>query len=55
MTKNIKKYTYGAKGVGSQGDGSVQFLAKDEQSHTELIKYIKDEYNMDGFYIDTQA
>lgn len=47
--ENIKKYTYGAKGVGSQGDGSVQFLAKDEQSQAELIKYIKDEYNMDGF------
>ena len=47
--ENIKKYTYGAKGVGSQGDGSVQFLAKDKQSQVELIKYIKDEYNMDGF------
>ena len=47
--ENIKKYTYGAKGVGSQGDGSVQFLAKDEQSQAELIKNIKDEYNMDGF------
>lgn len=26
--EKIKELTYGAKGVGSQGDGSIQFLAK---------------------------
>jgi len=36
----IKELTYGGKGVGSQGDGSVQFLAKDEQSRDKLIKYL---------------
>ena len=39
--ENIKPFIYGGKGVGSQGDGSIQFLAKDEKSQTELIKYLK--------------
>ena len=37
----VKEYTYGAKGVGSQGDGSIQFLAKDEKCQNELIKYLQ--------------
>jgi len=43
----VKEYTYGAKGVGSQGDGSIQFLAKDEKSQKELIKYLKEEKGLD--------
>ena len=43
----IKKYTYGCKGVGSQGDGTVQFLAKDEECQSELIKYLRTKYNFD--------
>lgn len=38
---NIKALTYGGKGVGSQGDGAVQFLAKNEESQTTLIEYLK--------------
>lgn len=37
----IRKLTYGGKGVGSQGDGSIQFLAKDEQSQEQLIRYLE--------------
>jgi UTP-glucose-1-phosphate uridylyltransferase/mevalonate kinase len=37
----IKELTYGGKGVGSQGDGSVQFLAKDEACQQRLIEYLK--------------
>lgn len=37
----IKSLTFGGKGVGSQGDGSVQFLAKDEESQKQLVKYLK--------------
>lgn len=37
----IKNLTYGGKGVGSQGDGSVQFLAKDEASAKKLKKYLE--------------
>ena len=36
----IKRWTYGGKGVGSQGDGSVQFLAKDKECQQQLIDYL---------------
>ena len=36
----IKTLTYGAKGVGSQGDGSIQFLAKDANTQDELCQYL---------------
>ena len=36
----VKSLTYGGKGVGSQGDGSVQFLAKDEACQQELTAYL---------------
>ena len=38
---NIRNLTYGGKGVGSQGDGSIQFLAKDEKCQNKLIDYLK--------------
>ena len=36
----IEKLSYGGKGVGSQGDGSVQFLAKDKESQQKTIDYL---------------
>lgn len=44
----IYEYAYGAKGVGSQGDGTVQFLAKDEECQKALIEYLKTEHHIDG-------
>jgi UTP-glucose-1-phosphate uridylyltransferase/mevalonate kinase len=38
--EKIKQLTYGGKGVGSQGDGSIQFLAKDAVSQEALFKYL---------------
>ncbi|MCF0189846.1 MAG: GHMP kinase [Marinilabiliaceae bacterium] len=38
--EEVKSLTYGAKGVGSQGDGSIQFLAKDEDCQRRLIDYL---------------
>jgi UTP-glucose-1-phosphate uridylyltransferase/mevalonate kinase len=38
---NIRQWTYGGKGVGSQGDGSIQFLAKDEDCQTKLMDYLR--------------
>ncbi|MCQ2216172.1 MAG: hypothetical protein MJZ31_09690 [Bacteroidales bacterium] len=38
---NILPLVYGGKGVGSQGDGSIQFLAKDEDSQLALVEYLK--------------
>lgn len=39
--ENVKRLTYGTKGVGSQGDGTVQMLAKDEKSQAELVEYLE--------------
>lgn len=44
----IQKYIYGCKGVGSQGDGTVQFLARDREAQRELIHYLKQQKNMDA-------
>lgn len=43
----VKEYTYGAKGVGSQGDGSIQFLCKDEASQEALVNYLKETKGLD--------
>lgn len=47
--ETIKTLSYGAKGVGSQGDGTVQFLARDEDSQQKIIEYLKNEKGMEGF------
>lgn len=47
--EKIKSLTYGGKGVGSQGDGTVQFLAKDEEAQKELINYLKNVKKMTAF------
>lgn len=39
--ERIKALTYGGKGVGSHGDGSVQFLAKSKECQNELVEYLK--------------
>lgn len=36
----LKELSYGGKGVGSQGDGSIQFLAKDEECQQKIIDYL---------------
>ena len=46
---NITKLTYGGKGVGSQGDGSIQFLAKSKQDQKELVRYLQDALGMTAF------
>ena len=47
--ENIKKWIYGAKGVGSQGDGTVQLLARDEECQKALIDYLNNERKMGAF------
>jgi UTP-glucose-1-phosphate uridylyltransferase/mevalonate kinase len=39
--KALRPFVLGGKGVGSQGDGSVQFLAKDEQSREAAIRVLE--------------
>ena len=36
----IQPLVYGGKGVGSHGDGSVQFLARNEEAQLELVDYL---------------
>ncbi len=37
----IQPYIYGGKGVGSQGDGSVQFIARDEAAQTQVMSILE--------------
>lgn len=53
--ENLQLYIYGAKGVGSQGDGTVQFLAKDKESQLALIEYLKTERGMSAFPLTLKA
>lgn len=46
---NVLKYIYGTKGVGSQGDGTIQFLAKDEESQNALIQYLEEVKGMKAY------
>ena len=38
----IQPMIWGGKGVGSHGDGSVQFLARDEEAQRQLVDYLND-------------
>jgi UTP-glucose-1-phosphate uridylyltransferase/mevalonate kinase len=38
--EQIKALTYGGKGVGSHGDGSVQFLARSAEDQQKLVDYL---------------
>ena len=42
----IQPYIWGGKGVGSQGDGSAQFIAKDEESQARVIEIIERDLEM---------
>lgn len=47
--EKIRQWVYGVKGVGSQGDGTVQFLAKDEDCLHALMEYLEKERHMPSF------
>ncbi len=47
----IKDWVYGGKGVGSQGDGSVQFLAKDKECQQKVIDYLNS-HGMKAYPLD---
>jgi UTP-glucose-1-phosphate uridylyltransferase/mevalonate kinase len=42
----LAAHVLGGKGVGSQGDGSVQFLARDEQGREEAIRVLEKELGL---------
>jgi UTP-glucose-1-phosphate uridylyltransferase/mevalonate kinase len=45
----ISERVYGGKGVGSQGDGSVQFTAKDAESQQQIKLYLTDVLGLDAY------
>ena len=45
----LKKLSYGRKGVGSQGDGTVQFLAKDKKSQELIKEYLEKKLKMNAY------
>lgn len=42
----LQPHIYGGKGVGSQGDGTAQFLAKSEQDQEAVIQIIEQQLNL---------
>lgn len=46
---NIKMWSYGSRGLGTNGDGSIQILAKNEKCQKEIEKYLMQEYDMKTF------
>ena len=50
--KFIKEMSYGAKGIGSNGDGAIEILAKDKLSQESIINYLKVYYHLNPFKLD---
>lgn len=51
----VKELTYGGKGVGSQGDGTVQLLAKNAQAQNKLIAYLQNKRGMTAYPLTLKA
>lgn len=52
---SLKPYVHGGKGVGSQGDGSAQFVAKDEASQKKIIEIVENELGMSGLRLTLKS
>jgi len=48
----ITDWVTGGKGVGSQGDGCVQFICKSIDARIELARYLQQQYGMPCFELD---
>jgi len=48
----LKPYIYGGKGVGSQGDGTAQLLAKDPQARDEVIRILENDLGLPCYKLD---
>jgi UTP-glucose-1-phosphate uridylyltransferase/mevalonate kinase len=49
--ETIRQWIYGGKGVGSQGDGAVQFIAKNAEDSGKLTKYLQQELKLDSYSV----
>ena len=52
---NLQPWIFGAKGVGSQGDGTVQLLARDKECQQKIIDYLNNERHMEAFGFNLKA
>ena len=43
----LQPYVFGGKGVGSQGDGTAQFVAKDKESQDKVVEIIERDLGME--------
>lgn len=53
--ERLKPHIYGGKGVGSQGDGTAQFLAKSEKDQQAVIEIIEKDLNLSCLKLTLQA
>ena len=51
----LKPYIFGGKGVGSQGDGSAQFIAKDEESQAKIIEILEKDLKKQCLKLDLRS
>lgn len=51
----LKPYIFGSKGVGSQGDGTAQFLAKDANAQDAVIEILHRDFNMPALKLTLQS
>ena len=47
--EGVKKLSLGGKGVGAQGDGSIQFIVEDSSKQKELIKYLTKKLSINAY------
>jgi UTP-glucose-1-phosphate uridylyltransferase/mevalonate kinase len=48
----LRRLSYGGKGVGSQGDGCVQIVARGQSERNELAAYLQQQYGLDCYPLD---
>lgn len=48
----VHSLSYGGKGVGSQGDGCVQFVTRGQSERDQLAAYLNSQYGMDCYPLD---
>ena len=49
---SIRPYIWGGKGVGSQGDGSAQLVARSEEDREAVIRVLRDELGLSTLVLD---
>lgn len=51
----LQPYVFGGKGVGSQGDGTAQFIARDAAAQKKIIEIVERELGMSGLPLTLHA